>query len=277
MKFPKGFIFLPLAWISVSSFILSLFSGLILSFHYFYTEPLISVLKIENFVFMGKYWRELHYISSQIALIALFLHLIDSVYKKFYFLKSKLTWLLLIFSLFLLLFITFTGYVIRQDETGELAGAIAENILLSVPYIGRFLNKIFLSISEVGVGRVYNWHIFLSFGLALGLLFGHFKIKAVFRWSNFPYFLIISLLPLILDFPLRAYQGLKARGPWFFIGVQEMLKFLPPVLVFFWLLLPFFLIFLYVIIPKKERLLHFFLISYLMLYTLFSFLFLFKH
>ncbi|MFN3406453.1 MAG: cytochrome b N-terminal domain-containing protein, partial [Caldimicrobium sp.] len=188
-------------------------------------------------------------------------------------LKSKLAWILLVFSFFLLLFLTFTGYVIRQDETGELAGSIAENILLSLPFGGIFLNRMFLSISEVGVVRVYNWHIFLSLGLALGLFWGHFKVKSLFRWSNFPYFLIISLLPLILDFPLRAYQGLKARGPWFFIGAQEMLKFVPPLLVFFWLLLPFFLFSLYGIIPKKEKFLHFSLISYLMLYILFSFLF----
>ncbi|MFN3505752.1 MAG: cytochrome b N-terminal domain-containing protein, partial [Caldimicrobium sp.] len=247
--------------------------GLILSFHYFYTEPLLSVLKIENFVPMGRYWRELHYISSQLALIGLFLHFLESVFKKFYLLKGKLAWILLILSFFLLLFITFSGYVLRQDETGELAASIGENILLSVPYVGEFLNRIFFSVSKVGLVRVYHWHIFLSFFLALGLFLWHFKIKALFRWNNFPYYFVILFLPLIMEFPLKAYQGFKARGPWFFIGAQEMLKYLPPLLVFFWLMLPFFLFSFYVFDPKKEKFLHFSLIGYLMLHILFTLLF----
>lgn len=171
MKSPKRFIYLPLAWLTSASFLLALFSGIVLSFHYFYNQPLLSVLKIESFVPFGKYWRELHYLSSQITLIGLFLHLLDSIYKRFYLLKGKLAWVSLVISFYVLLFITFTGYLLRADEVGELAGNIAENLFLSIPYFGSFLNTLFLSLSQIGLLRVYLWHIFLSFFLAFGLFF----------------------------------------------------------------------------------------------------------
>lgn len=270
MRSHKKFVNLSIAWLTSASFLLALISGIILSFHYYYTQPLVSTLKIESFVPFGKYWRELHYLSSQIALIGLFLHLIDSVYKKFYLLKGKKGWFFLVLSFFTLLYITFTGYLLRGDEVGELAGSIAENLLLSLPYLGEILNRIFFAISQIGLWRVYNGHIFLSFFLALGLFLWHFKITALFRWKNLSYFLTLCLLPLFLEFPLKSYQGLVARGPWFFVGAQEMLKLFPPPLVFFWLLLPFLFLILYSFIPKGARFWHLLLFVYLLLYFFFS-------
>lgn len=273
MRLHKGFIYLPIAWLTSASFILALISGIILSFHYFYNQPLISVLKIESFVPFGKYWRELHYLSAQVSLIGLFFHLIDSVYKNFYFLKGKKAWFFLVSSLFALIFITFTGYLLRGDEMGELAGSIAENLLLSIPYLGDLLNKIFFAPSQIGLWRVYNWHIFLSYFLALGLFLWHLKLTAFLRWKNFSYFIILCLLPLFWDFPLKSYQGLVARGPWFFVGAQELLKFFPPPLVFFWLLLPFFFLILYSYFPEREKFIHLLFLAYLLSYLSFSILF----
>ncbi|MGC9109870.1 MAG: cytochrome b N-terminal domain-containing protein [Caldimicrobium sp.] len=267
---PKGFIFFPLAWISAASLTVSVVSGIFLAFHYYYYQPLESVLKIITFVPAGKYLRSLHYFSSQIALTTLFLHLIDSLYKRFYLLKGKLSWFFLIFSFCLLLLVTFTGYLLRADETGELAGNIAENLILNLPIIGEFLNKIFFALSEAGLIRVYHWHIFLSFFLVTGIFLFHIKIRALFTWNRIGYFLILLPIPLFWEFPLRPYQGISARGPWFFIGAQEMLKNFPPQLVFLWLILIFFIFWAYSFFPKKYKFWNFAVVIYMIIYLGFS-------
>jgi len=270
LSFPKGKIFLPLALISAASLLLSLLSGIMLSFHYFYSQPLESVLKIITFVPFGKYLRSLHYLSSQIALISLFLHLLDSLYKRFYLFKAKWGWFFLILSFFLLLFITFTGYLLRADETGELAGNIAENLVLTLPFFGETLNKFFFGVREVGLIRVYHWHLILSFILIGGTFLFHVKIKPLFLPKNLPYFFSILLLPLFFEFPLRPFTGFEARGPWFFLGAQEMLKFLPPSLVLLYLLLFFPLLLSFPFFPSKERWLMRLAFFYLLIYLVFT-------
>mgnify|MGYP001773480579 CR=1 FL=1 len=273
LRYPEGFIFLPLAWLSASALILSVLSGIFLSFHYFYFQPLESLLKVITFVPSGKYLRALHYFSSQVALIALFLHLLDSIYKKFYLLKDKISWFFLVLSFFILLFITFTGYILRADETGELAGRIAENLILSLPILGDPLNRIFFAIDEAGLLRVYHWHLFLSFFLLTGIFLFHIKIRALFNWKRSFYFWIIVPFPFLFEFPLKVFEGYSARGPWFFVGAQEMLKFFPPLLVFFWLLIIFAIFQSFSYFPKRHELLTYLLVFYLFTYFVFTFLF----
>jgi len=270
LRFPKGKLFFPLASLSAASLLLSVLSGIFLSFHYFYSQPLESVLKIITFVPFGKYLRTLHYLSSQIALISLFFHLLDSLYKRFYLFKTKWGWFFLILSFFLLLFITFTGYLLRADETGELAGNIAENLVLTLPFFGETLNSIFFGVREVGLIRVYHWHLILSFILLCGIFLFHVKIKALFLPKNLPYFFSILLLPLLFEFPLRPFAGFEARGPWFFLGAQEMLKFFLPSLVFLYLLLLFPLLISFPFFPSKEKWLKRVVFFYFLIYFVFT-------
>jgi len=273
LRFKKGTINLTIALLSSSALIVCLFSGVLLSFHYFYHHPLISVLQIETFVPFGSYLRKLHYFSAQVALIFLALHLIDALLKRLYLLKRPFPWFFLIFSLPLLLFLTFTGYLLRGDEVGELAGSIAENLLQSTPVVGSFLNNLFFATTQTGLIKVYHWHLIGSFFLAGGLLIWHIKARALFRWENLFYFLWLLLPVLIVNFPLNPFQGLKARGPWFFVGAQQMLKIFDPFLVFFFLLIPLPLLQGYVYFPKRACLLSTILSIYVMIYVLFSFSF----
>ncbi len=273
LRSPEGFIILPLAWLSASSLVISVFSGIFLSFHYFYYQPLESLLKIITFVPSGKYLRSLHYFSSQVALITLFLHLLDSIYKKFYLLKGKISWFFLVFSFFILLFITFTGYILRADETGVLAGNIVENMILTLPILGNSLNKVFFAINEAGLIKVYHWHLFLSFFLIAGIFLFHIRIKIFFSWNRTMYFWTLLPIPFFFEFSLKPFQGLSARGPWFFVGAQEMLKFFHPLWVFLWLLSIFVIFLSFVFFPKRHKVLSGFLILYLFIYFGFTFFF----
>lgn len=199
----------------------------------------------------GKFFRNLHYWSSQWALIFTSLHLFDSLYRRIFLYKSFWNWDFLIFSWVATLFVTFTGYILRADETGELAGAIAENLLKSVPVIGTFLNTLFFSITEVGLYRVFLSHFFISFILLLGLFIFHFSWKKVWKIENILWSLPSLIFSFLIYRPLNPYQGFQAKGPWFFLGAQELLKFLSPLYVFFFLVIPIVILLIFPFIPSK--------------------------
>lgn len=277
MKFSGKTISFPLALISGSSLLICILSGIPLCFHYFYSQPLMSVITIELYVPFGKFLRNLHYLSAQIALLSTFLHLLDSLIKRFYELKTPSSWFFLVLSFFILLFLTFSGYLLRGDEVGELAGAISENLLLnSLPLFGEILNKIFLALSTVGLIKIYHWHLILSFLLTLGIFIWHVKIKSLLKWDNLIYFLWLPLVALIIEFPLVPFNSPQARGPWFFVGAQEMLKYFEPSFVFFYLILPMFILLSYAYLPQYAFWLNLGGFLYLLIYILASLIFFLK-
>lgn len=270
MRSEVGKINIKVSILSTSSFIICLISGIPLAFHYQSQNPLLSVLNIEVNIAFGGFFRNLHYLSAQLTLLFMTLHLFDSIYKGLFKLKRLLSWGVLVLTYPLLLFITFTGYLLRADEMGDFAGTIAENMFLEIPFIGAYLQALLLAKSQVGLTKVYLWHLILSFLVTLGLFIWHIKPKVIFRWENLFYFLWIIPIGVFWKFPLIPFEGEKARGPWFFIGAQQLLKFLSPSLVFFLLLLPVLLLLSYAYLPKYAKILSFFLITYIIIYSMFS-------
>ena len=261
-----------IAYLSASSFLVCILSGMVLSFHYFPEKALQSVVTLEATVPFGKFFRSLHYFSAQITLICLFLHLLDSLRLKVYLLKSGTSWFFLGLSLFVMLYVSFTGYLLRGDEVGEQAGAIADSMTKSFPILGLALNKLFFAIPETGLHRVYLWHIFLSFLTACGIFIFHVRIKKLIQFPQASYALVPVLLALIFYPPLKPFGEGEARGPWFFVGAQSMLKVLPQELVFLYLLLFPFLYQALSSFRRHERLVLAVFTSYLLIYFVFSLL-----
>ncbi len=261
---------LDLAYFSFLALTICIFSGLILSFHYFPEKPLLSVVNLEATVPFGKFYRALHYFSAQMAVISLFLHLLDALRLKLFLVKSNRGWFFLGLSLPILLYLAFSGYILRGDETGELAGSIAENLTSSIPLLGKPISNLFFAISQVGVHRVYLWHLYFSFLLLTGLLLWHISLNRVFSYLKF-FYLALLFLPALFFYPsLKPWGNLQARGPWFFVGAQSMLKFLDERFVFFYLLLFPFIYQAFVIWKKNPTPLFWILIAYLGLYLIFS-------
>lgn len=231
---------------TVVSLLVSIFSGIVVSYHYFYTEPLLSVIKLETEIPFGRFFRNLHYFSSQIALISVFLHLLDSLIKGWYERKSGFAWFWLVMGFLILLFLVFTGYILRFDEVGKLAGSVAENLSLSLPLIGNFIRDLFFPISKGGLYRVYLAHIYLSFILALGIFVWHSSLKRFLSFRYSLYLYINLALPLFFYVPLEPEEGKEiVTGPWFFLGVQKLLEYFSPLMVILYLSIPVIGLFLF--------------------------------
>ena len=208
----------------------SLFSGILVGIQYEHTTPYYSTASIDLIVPFGSYFRSLHFYSSQVFFLFSFIHLVF-VYGE----TEKYTrgnWIQLISTLPIALLLLFTGYILRGDSTGSSAGIIAENIVLAIPLIGTGLNDLLFSITESGMRKVYLHHVISLDLLLLILLWSHLRKHRVFLKDNLFILSTAFCLPILIIAPMEPEQlGVTyISGPWFFLGLQETLRYFSPLL-----------------------------------------------
>jgi len=207
----------------------SILSGIVLALQYSPAEPFYSSATLDLIVPYGRFWRSLHFYSSQAFFLLLLVHLAIILHQKG-FVGPRSAWLRLMSSLPIGLLLLFTGYVLRGDATGEAAGAIAEHISLSVPLIGRPLNQFLFDITATGMRKVYANHMIGLMALGMMSLWPHLR-RYPARFSQHGLsMLAVLLLCLFLSAPMEpARIGMThIAGPWFFLGLQELLRTVPP-------------------------------------------------
>jgi ubiquinol-cytochrome c reductase cytochrome b subunit len=211
------------------SLYISVLSGLVLGLQYNPADPSYAVPTIELIVPFGFFWRSLHYYSSQAFFLLLLVHLGVVIWENsvpF----SRTAWLRLNAAVPIALLLLFTGYILRGDATGDAAGAITENILRSIPLFGRPLNKLLVDIGAAGVQKIYLHHIAGLLLLGGFCLWPHLKRYAALWRSHTLLIFLLLTAAVFLKAPLdqERFGLLHIAGPWFFIGMQELLRHLPP-------------------------------------------------
>ncbi|WP_310599371.1 cytochrome b N-terminal domain-containing protein [Desulfobulbus sp.] len=214
---------------SLISLLLSIGSGVVVALQYEHTAPFYSTGAIELVVPYGSFWRGLHYYTSQAFFLLLLVHVAVVLWKneeKF----QRGPWIRLCTTLPCGLLLLFTGYVLRGDATGEAAGAIAEHICLSVPVIGRQLNDLLFDLSGSGLRKVYVHHVIGLVVLGFMAAWPHLR-RYTARWrSHLVLVLAFMLVAIAVPAPMEPnrFGLLFIAGPWFFLGLQELLRFLSP-------------------------------------------------
>ncbi len=212
--------------------VISALSGFVLAYQYEPATPFISTVAMEATIPFGPFWRSLHFWASQLFLLLLFFHIYKTISWPLNHQRTthKRHWTVIALTVPMAIFALFTGYVLRYDATGQDACMIAEHLLLKVPLMGHALNRFLIAASDEGINRVYAVHILLTF-----LLWGfgtwyHLK-RVTLKWPAFMSLLIAlcafcALIEAPIDLPGQNVALIK--GPWFFLGVQELLRYLPP-------------------------------------------------
>ncbi len=214
------------------SLYISVLSGLVIGLQYNASEPFYSTATIELVVPYGSFWRSLHYCSSQAFMLLLLIHLVITLLRNNASPTHSFTrtaWLRLSASLPVALFLLFTGYILRGDATGEAAGAIAENIILSIPLLGALLNKLLFDVNAIGVQKVYLNHLIGLMVVGGFCVWPHLR-RYTASWRNhIPLTLLLLLISPVLKTPLEHdhFGLLHIAGPWFFLGLQELLRYIP--------------------------------------------------
>lgn len=258
------------AWALVSLY-LSLLSGVIVGLQYDYQTPYYSTTAIDILIPYGEYFRSLHFYSSQCFFFCCCLHLI-AIYGK----NGKNTfteWTKLIITLPVILLLLFTGYILRGDSTGTSAGLIAESIMQQIPFLGSTLNSIFFSLTDSGLRKVYIHHIIGFDLLLLFLAWKHLRTYRVHITEHIPPAGCALLFCAFVSAPIEPDKlGVTyISGPWFFLGLQELLRYLHP--LFAGIITPsLFLLALLLSYPqlKKAKPALFFVGCWLLFYALFT-------
>lgn len=215
---------------SLIALFLSVLSGLLVAFQYDPATPLYSAAAFDVLIPFGDSFRALHFYSSQLFFLFSIIHLwaiFDRTES-----YSRRQWIKLTSTIPVALLLLFTGYVLRADSTGTSAGLIAENIIVTIPLIGDILNDLLFSISDNGMKRVYINHV-IGLGLIWGILAWEHLRRYRTSFKHHP--LLTACLLLFCLLPAAPFEAEKLgvfhiNGPWFFLGLQELLRFFPPLL-----------------------------------------------
>ncbi len=257
-------------WALIALYI-SLLSGVIVGLQYDYQTPYYSTTSIDILVPFGKFFRSLHFYSSQLFLFFSCFHLL-AVYDK----TDKYTgsdWARLAATLPVILFLLFTGYILRGDSTGSSAGLIAESIMYTIPLIGPTLDNLLFSLTDGGLRKVYLHHVITLDIVLLILLWRHLQLYRIRIRNYIPLTGMILIFSMVVAAPLEPEQlGVTyISGPWFFLGLQEILRYMHPFIA--GIVVPsLFLIAFLGVYPQHKRahLFIWFLWGWLLIYAFFS-------
>ncbi len=225
---------------SLAALYVSILSGLVLAWQYDLSEPYYSSGTLELVTPFGSFWRSCHFYSSQLFFLLLLLHFLVVLINRarqagageaaapVLFAEN---WGRLYLTLPVSLLLLFTGYVLRGDATGEAAGLIGENITLSLPLAGRYLNALLFNIAQTGMRVVYANHLIGLVVVGGGMGWIHLRRYRI-RIGDFGGLVVVLLaFSLLVPAPFEPFRvgTFHIAGPWFFIGVQELLRYLQPI------------------------------------------------
>jgi menaquinol-cytochrome c reductase cytochrome b subunit len=274
---------LGLGGLAVFLFTIVLITGALLLFYYVPSaeEANASVQMLTYHVPLGWLVRNLHYWATQLLVVVTILHLLRVALTGGFRIPRRFNWLLGLGLLLLIVGLDFTGYVLRWDTEVGWALLVGTNLLKEIPLIGPALYQLAVGGTTIGDGtvlRFFGWHVF---GLALpaALLFGwhlfrvrrdggisapkpkpgkapdRIKREILVRREVIAMLIACGVLLFLATFfnpglgrALDPAQPVgEALAPWFFLWVQELLRWGDP--LWMGVLVPFGMIVLLVLLP----------------------------
>lgn len=236
-------------------------SGALEMFYYIPTpqEAAKSIQVITFLVPCGNIIRNFHYWSAQFLVIISTLHLLRVIFTGSFAPPRRFNYLLGIALLILILFLNFTGYILRWDEGIRWALVAGTNLVKSIPVIGSSLYGFVvggLKPGDATLIRFYAWHIFgLALFLAIIGVWHLFRVRRdggiavpppeyredTARISRFELVrrevlaaliatIVLLLVSVFFPAPLAppmsdaGIVSAESRAPWFFLWVQQLLS-----------------------------------------------------
>lgn len=253
-KLKKFFQFDTAGWIATSALLLCVISGVFLAIPYDFTKAYQSVSEILLFNPTGTFLRNFHYWSAELFLIFFLLHIYDHLKKSTdTYIRKRRTWLILCFVVMFAGYEMLSGFILKGDAAGIQARRILASMLQSIPVLGKMMSSAF-------AGSDDNWQIIYIQHVATGTIFLFIGIyeHAKTLWPKLKTFIVLLLIVAAFSFFLRAPMGIiessQIKGPWFFIGIQELLHFTShPGLVVFLLLIILVVLFQLPVLPHRWR------------------------
>jgi quinol-cytochrome oxidoreductase complex cytochrome b subunit len=220
-----------------------------------------SVRALEHTVAFGSLVRGVHYWSANLLIAIVVLHLLRVLLTSAFREIRAVNWLIGLGLLLLVLAISFTGYLLPFDQRAWWAVTISAHMLDLIPGLGTGLRQLLIGASEIGditLVRFATFHTTIFPLLIAGFAGWHFwrvrRAGGVIpasedpgRVTFFPHLfvrelaqasLLVALVVVLatgFGAPLGdpANPGLSpnpVKAPWYFVGLQELLIHVHPVI-----------------------------------------------
>ena len=243
-------------------------TGILEVFYYIPTpgDAALSVQTISYLVPFGGLVRNLHFWSAQLLLIVSAVHLIRVVFTGSYAPPRRFNYLLGLVLFVMAILLDFTGYILRWDQGIQWALVVGTNLIKAIPFIGEALYTLLIGGTQPGAAtliRFYAWHLFGLTLAALILMGWHaFRVRRdggiavpppnlrtdherisrfelvrrevlAMLFTGAALILLSTFIPAPIAAPIKEISAsvADASAPWFFLWVQQMLKWGDP---FWW-------------------------------------------
>ncbi|MGA9752305.1 MAG: cytochrome b N-terminal domain-containing protein [Acidobacteriota bacterium] len=153
-------------------------TGLALMFYYHPYPPRAyqDMKDLQFVVFLGPFLRNMHRWAAQLLVVAVFLHLCRVFCAGAYKEPRQFNWVVGVLLLFLVLTLSFTGYLLPWDQKAFWAITVGTNIVASAPLVGPVVKVLLLGGHSLGTQallRFYVLHVAVLPGLAAALVMVH--------------------------------------------------------------------------------------------------------
>jgi hypothetical protein len=218
-------------WIAVAALMICSVSGALLVVPYDINEPYLSISRFITSNPSASLIRNIHYWSAHIFLIFTLIHVYDHLKQKTETnIHNHGIWFRLVLSVLFTFYIMLSGFILKGDGDSFQAHRIFSALLNSLPFIGSILQQTFIGY-EADFQILYIQHVATATVFLFIVVFEHARSLRV----NGKTFLFTLFFILLLSFTFRApLHGLDEavmKGPWYFVGLQEVLHWITNPLV----------------------------------------------
>ncbi len=209
-------------------------SGIVLALHYQPGQGAYeSVARIEQVIPGGWFLRRFHHLSAQLLLLATAGHVVSVLWRSRERRFRPWAWAKVVTLLPLVILGCFTGFVLRGSAEGMYAATVATGLASSIPGIGDTLARSLYRPEPAACCLLLPYLHHLA-TVTAGLLYlsaehaGRLRRRpASLGWAA----LIAAAGALVLPVPTGLAPTASPEevfGPWFFVGIQTLLRWLPP-------------------------------------------------
>lgn len=211
--------------ISIAFFWIVIASGILLAIPFDIFNPYLSISEMMIISPGASIVRNMHFWSSQFFLVSSLIH----IYEHFHFkekigLKKGVSARLSI-GVFIIFMAMLSGFLLKGDADSQQARRILESLILKIPLFGKALSYSFLG-SGQDLQLIYIHHI-ATFTLFIAIIMVEHGRKIWSPAGNFiGALLVVSAVSYLYTAPLHDNINPTVKGPWYFVGFQEILHWL---------------------------------------------------
>jgi len=206
-------------------FMVAVVSGVILVLPYDVTAPKDSLQVMMLTSQGGVFFRSLHYWSAQAFTVLALLHVIEFLLKKGEEKVSSGLWIRLSVGIPVILYVMLSGFILKGDAEAELARQIFGGLVEALPLLGDYLSFIFLG-REGDLQIVYVHHAATATLFTWIIIIEHVKRFWPDLVSHIYAMGLSIVFSVIIPASLHSSGDPVVKGPWYFIGFQEILHWM---------------------------------------------------